>query len=136
MLSGTTWPWKCIPYHFLNLWYRYNSLYFKEPVKHSLAFKVINVTERIKVNQNYNFNLPHMTTMWGKKQNRFPKRKTWQNSYKLKLLYLPKIKNWGRHFLDNGLTLSENFYQLKKVFRSKQLLLTNFSPIIPSIEHI
>lgn len=139
MLSGTTHPQKCIPYHFLNLWYIYDWLYFKELVKYLLASKGTNVAERIKVNYNDNLNFPHMI-MWGKekKQNKIgsPKGNLAKLSQTQILPYLLKIKKWGRHFLDNGLTLYENFYQLKKFFRSKQLPLTDFSSIIPSTEKI
>lgn len=133
MLSQITQPCQGLLCHFLNLWYRYNWLYFKKPVKYLLAFKVINV--RVKINYNYNFNPPSMI-MWGGKKGS-PKGNL-KNCYKLKyckiLLYLPKIKNWGRCFMENGLAFSENFYQFKKVFRCKQLLLTDFSAIIPSSE--
>ena len=39
-------------------------------------------------------------------------------------------------FQDNGLTLTENLYQLRKVFWSKQLLLADSSPVILSTEQM
>lgn len=137
MFSRTTWPWKCILCHFCNLSYRYNWLYFKEPVKYLLAFKVIHVTKRIKIT--VTLNLP----VWSheeEKKNSFPKRKADKivinSKYCKILLYSPKIKNQWRRFLDNGFTESENFYPFKKVFPSKHLFLTVFSPVILSIEQI
>lgn len=69
-----------------------------------------------------------------------PKRKPdkiiTDSKYRKTLLYLLKIKNQERCFLDSGFTVSENFYQFKKAFWSKQLLLTEFSPVILSTEQI